>query len=61
MKELSQQDLEDIVNGATIMGSGGGGPVEIGERTVTELVEWGQPVQLVSPDEVDDDALMAGR
>lgn len=43
MKELYNQDLEDIVNGAAFLGSGGGGSLELGNQLASFIT---YPVQL---------------
>lgn len=53
MRKLSAQDLEDIVYGAAFLGSGGGGPLSMGLEIVKLITE---PVQLITPDEVDADS-----
>ena len=55
-KTLSKTDLQDILNGACILSSGGGGPYAIGEQIISQLK---QPVRLISPADVDDAATMA--
>lgn len=47
--ELSEQDLNDIVTGACLFGSGGGGPRSLGQRLVTAIVQNGAPVMLADP------------
>lgn len=47
--QLSEQDLYDIVNGACLFGSGGGGPRSLGQTLVQAIVENGAPVVLVDP------------
>lgn len=55
-RTLSKQDLQDLLNGACILSSGGGGPYSIGEQIIAQLKK---PVQLISPSDVDDAATMA--
>lgn len=50
MRKLSAQDLEDIVQGAAFLGSGGGGPLSMGLEIVKFITE---PVQLITYEEVD--------
>ena len=47
--QLSEQDLNDIVNGACLFGSGGGGPRSLGETLVQAIVKDGRPVILADP------------
>lgn len=57
---LDKQALLDIVNGACILGSGGGGPRTLGEAMAEKLGEAGsKPVRVVEPESVPDDAHMA--
>lgn len=56
---LSRQDMDDIVNGATILGCGGGGPLVLGHALVEQLRGLDQEVVLVASEEVADDACLA--
>ena len=58
IKELSLQDLDDILHGATILGAGGGGDIEEGQTLIKEAHEAGKRFQLASIEEVPDDALI---
>jgi uncharacterized protein len=59
-RTLGAIDLEDILNGATILGSGGGGPYALGKQIVEYLVKQPQPVMLADPDtDVADTQTMA--
>ncbi len=58
IKNLSLQDLDDILLGATILGAGGGGDIEEGKALIKEAHEAGKRFQLASIDEVPDDALI---
>lgn len=55
-RTLSKADLQDILDGACILSSGGGGPYSIGEQIIGQLKK---PVKLISPADVDDAATMA--
>ncbi|HEY5318501.1 MAG TPA: DUF917 domain-containing protein [Solirubrobacteraceae bacterium] len=46
---LSETDLEDIVNGACLYGAGGGGPWSLGQSLMKEIVAAGKPVALADP------------
>lgn len=59
MRNLSKNDLNNILNGATFLGSGGGGPRSIGKQIIETIGKSGNPVTLASPDEVPDDAWLA--
>lgn len=56
MRILSYQNLMDLVSGAAIFSTGGGGDSEVGHRIVDNLVSQDFAVRLVSPSEVPDDA-----
>ncbi len=58
MKELSRQDIDDILNGAAILGAGGGGDLSEGWALIDQALEAGKSFQMVSLDEVPDDALL---
>lgn len=52
---LHQQEIEDIIRGATLLGAGGGGS----SRTGLQLVEEIREVILVEPGDVPDDSAVA--
>lgn len=54
MKKLTQQDLADLVEGAAIFSSGGGGDPQIGSNIVESLREDHCPVRLIDATEVPD-------
>ena len=54
MKTLSQTDLQDLANGACILGSGGGGPLAIATQLIQDILKSGKPAQLVDTSEVSD-------
>lgn len=58
-RELSETDLDDILNGSCILGGGGGGPLAIGKQLIQDMKRLGNPVRLAEVDEVDDRATMA--
>ncbi|MBA0127191.1 DUF917 domain-containing protein [Haloechinothrix sp. YIM 98757] len=53
--ELTRDDLRDLVRGAALLGTGGGGDPSIGRTLVSEALRDGRSVTIVSPDELDDD------
>jgi DUF917 family protein len=60
MRTLSRIDLEDILDGACILGSGGGGPRSLGQQLMTYLASLSNPVRLADPlTDVGDDEVMA--
>lgn len=54
MRVLRERELKDIVYGATLLGSGGGGSPENGMQLVKSTLEIAEEVQLVDPEEVPD-------
>jgi len=55
---LSKTDVEDLVVGAAILGTGGGGDPYIGKLMVLQELERGRKIEIVSADEVDNDAFV---
>lgn len=55
MKELSLQEVEDILVGCTILGTGGGGSLNEGLEAVREAFAKGYPFKLLEFDEIDDE------
>jgi hypothetical protein len=55
---LSKTDVEDLVVGAAILGTGGGGDPYIGKLMVLQELERGRKIEIVSVDEVDNDAFV---
>ncbi len=58
MKTLTRQDLSDILNGAAILGAGGGGDLREGFGMIDHALDAGKSFQLVSVDDVPDDAII---
>ncbi|UZD89785.1 DUF917 domain-containing protein [Cognatishimia activa] len=58
MKKLSRQNLEDILFGATILGTGGGGEISDGLAMIDDALTKGKSFNLVSLDEAPEDALV---
>ena len=58
MRELTPDHLEDIALGAAVLGTGGGGDPYIGKLMARAAMERRGPVQLITPDELDDDDLV---
>ena len=54
MKRLSINDLKDVVMGATLLGSGGGGSPENGLMLVNEIAKVASELTLVGPNELSD-------
>jgi DUF917 family protein len=56
--KLSEQDLHDVARGAAFLGTGGGGDPYIGRMLASSAIrEFGMP-EIITADEVDDDALV---
>ncbi|MEW6400072.1 MAG: DUF917 domain-containing protein, partial [Bacillota bacterium] len=51
---ISQQDAEDLVRGATMFGTGGGGSPEEGRRALAEVLAGGLTVGWVDPESIPD-------
>lgn len=58
MRNLSKQDLHDILKGCTILGTGGGGSLEEGLELVDKALADGKEFKLVDLDEVPDEGLV---
>lgn len=58
MTVLTRQNLEDILHGAVIMGAGGGGDIEEGRELIERALAAGKEFDLISVDDVPDDALI---
>ncbi|MCD6323831.1 MAG: DUF917 domain-containing protein [Desulfurococcales archaeon] len=56
--ELSKQDVEDLALGATVLGTGGGGDPYIGKLMALQALERGRKIELVPPEDVEDDAFV---
>lgn len=58
MRYIAEKEIEDIATGAAILGAGGGGDPYIGKLMALGAVRKHGPVKLLSPEEIDDDALV---
>lgn len=58
MRLLGKQEIEDIAVGAALLGTGGGGDPYIGKLMALQAIEEYGPIQLLSVDEVPEDALV---
>ena len=56
MRKLHEEQLRDIVLGAGLMGGGGGGSIAEGMRLVDRVLEFGEAVELVTPEELPESA-----
>ena len=59
MRTLGWEDVEDTLMGATILGCGGGGPLDYGTDLMRRLYDDERSVALASPEEIDDGAIIA--
>lgn len=59
MRTLHLQEVEDILYGACIYGTGGGGSLDEGLALVRELYKAGKQVTILTLDEVKDNWLVA--
>ncbi|MEO1733962.1 MAG: DUF917 family protein, partial [Pseudomonadota bacterium] len=58
INELSREDVEDILIGATLFGAGGGGELDEGLGLLDEAVAAGKTFRMASLPDVPDDALL---
>lgn len=58
MRRVAGAELDDLAVGAAILGTGGGGNPYIGTLLAKQAIREHGPVELVSLDELDDDALV---
>jgi DUF917 family protein len=58
MFTLQKLDVEDLVVGTTILGTGGGGNPQAGRSTLESDLTAGRKLRVISVDEVADDALV---
>lgn len=59
MHTLDEQQLEDMIRGCTILGTGGGGSPTRGLRLIQSNLAAGREFKLIGLEEVPDDALVA--
>jgi DUF917 family protein len=58
MKELSQEELHDILYGCTVLGTGGGGDLARGLRLVDSALAEGRRFRLAGIEEIPDDGFI---
>ncbi|WP_102380252.1 DUF917 domain-containing protein [Raoultibacter timonensis] len=56
---IGVKEIEDMALGATVLGAGGGGDPYVGKLMAIEAIRRYGEVELITPDEVPDDALVA--
>ena len=59
MRKIDIADIEDIARGAALLGAGGGGDPYVGKLVAVGAIKECDPVTLLDPEEVPDDALIA--
>lgn len=58
MRRIGIKEVEDIALGASLLGAGGGGDPYYGKLMAMGAIKENGPVELISPDEVPDDAVI---
>ncbi len=58
MRKIGLNEIEDIALGASLLGAGGGGDPYYGKLMAIGAIKECGPVELISPDEVPDDAII---
>lgn len=58
LTELNEQAVQYIAVGAAVLGTGGGGDPHIGKLMAQEAIRKYGPVRVISPEELEDDALI---
>jgi DUF917 family protein len=58
LKNLTRQEIEDLITGAAILGVGGGGSPERGMKSVLEQFDSGKSVTIAKIDEFEEDSLL---
>jgi DUF917 family protein len=58
MRELTSKDIEDIVTGAAVLGTGGSGDPHVGKLMTQQAIAENGPVTMLDPSEVPDDGLV---
>ena len=56
--QLRAADLEDFAQGCAILGSGGGGDIEVALLQASAAIEAAGPVTVIDPDDLADEALV---
>ncbi|MGN8646246.1 DUF917 domain-containing protein [Gracilibacillus sp. HCP3S3_G5_1] len=58
MRYIGKQEIENIAVGAALLGTGGGGDPFIGKLMALQAIEEHGSIQVITPDELPDDALV---
>jgi DUF917 family protein len=53
---ISAEDIDPLIEGLTIMGTGGGGSPEFGKTILRNDLQQGRELSVISPDDIADDA-----
>jgi DUF917 family protein len=55
---LNRIDAEDLCTGAAVLGTGGGGPPELGLALLNRLFDLGKPIRVITAEEVPDEEIV---
>ena len=55
---IDTAELDDLALGATMLGTGGGGDPHVGKLVAKQAIEECGPVEMISPEQLDDDDLV---
>jgi DUF917 family protein len=58
MRILTRQDMSDLLIGAGILGCGGGGSAQLGQRLINAIYDLGKQFTLIDPMEIPDEAYL---
>jgi DUF917 family protein len=59
LREITEEEIDDIARGAAVLGTGGGGSPRVGSLLAREAIRKHGPVTLIETSDVPDDALVA--
>jgi len=59
VKELKEQEIEDLMRGAKVLGAGGGGEIEWARPLIEEVYAAGKTFTLVNPKDLPDEEYVA--
>lgn len=57
-RKIGVKEIEDMALGATVLGAGGGGDPYVGKLMAIEAIKRYGEVELITPDEIPDDAMV---
>jgi len=55
---LTKENVDSLVTGAAILGTGGGGDPYVGKLMILNELEKGRKIEIVSIDEIDENAFI---